>query len=111
MILRSSYRNFLLWLPTTQIALCLLRNNTSFRSRSAIVTHSPSDPLQTTLSHSSSRQIADGILKLSEPEVFQNDSYVDGKWVEAKSGERFDVIGMCRLIVLKYLEPSRIPHD
>ncbi|KIW04852.1 uncharacterized protein PV09_04034 [Verruconis gallopava] len=29
--------------------------------------------------------------KLDNPEIFHTKSYVDGKWVEAKSGKRFDV--------------------
>ncbi|KAI1813706.1 aldehyde dehydrogenase [Poronia punctata] len=31
-------------------------------------------------------------LKLSNPELFRNDGYVDGQWVGAKSGKRFDII-------------------
>ncbi|KXJ91854.1 aldehyde dehydrogenase domain-containing protein [Microdochium bolleyi] len=32
------------------------------------------------------------ILKLKNPELFRDKAYVDGEWVEAKSGKRFDVI-------------------
>ncbi|KAI2624752.1 aldehyde dehydrogenase [Xylaria nigripes] len=31
-------------------------------------------------------------LKLKNPELFRNNAYVNGQWVEAKSGKRFDVI-------------------
>lgn len=31
--------------------------------------------------------------KLKNPDLFKDKSYVDGEWVEAKSGKRFDVIG------------------
>ena len=30
--------------------------------------------------------------KLNDPDLLHQDSYVDGKWVQAKSGKRFDVI-------------------
>lgn len=33
-------------------------------------------------------------LQLRQPEIFRTQAYVDGQWVEAKSGEQFDVIGM-----------------
>ncbi|KAI1269291.1 aldehyde dehydrogenase [Xylariaceae sp. FL1019] len=31
-------------------------------------------------------------LKLKNPELFRNQGYVDGQWVESKSGERFEII-------------------
>ncbi|RWA09561.1 hypothetical protein EKO27_g5546 [Xylaria grammica] len=31
-------------------------------------------------------------LKLKDPELFRNNAYVNGEWVEAKSGKRFDII-------------------
>jgi len=31
-------------------------------------------------------------LKLSNPELFRNDAYVDGRWIGAKSGKRFDIL-------------------
>ncbi|KAI1327104.1 aldehyde dehydrogenase [Xylariaceae sp. FL0255] len=31
-------------------------------------------------------------LKLKDPELFRNNAYVDGQWVEAKSGKRFDIV-------------------
>ncbi|KAI1181498.1 aldehyde dehydrogenase [Nemania serpens] len=31
-------------------------------------------------------------LKLKDPDLFRNDAYVNGQWVGAKSGKRFDVI-------------------
>lgn len=37
--------------------------------------------------------ITDDKFKLLDPDLFQQDSYVDGKWVIATSGKRFDVIG------------------
>ena len=30
--------------------------------------------------------------ELKDPDLFHQDSYVDGKWVQAKSGKRFDII-------------------
>ncbi|KAI1209379.1 aldehyde dehydrogenase [Annulohypoxylon truncatum] len=30
--------------------------------------------------------------KLKHPELFRNQAYVNGKWIEAKSGKRFDII-------------------
>jgi hypothetical protein len=33
-------------------------------------------------------------MQLKDPELFQTESFVDGKWVGAKSGKRFEVIGM-----------------
>jgi succinate-semialdehyde dehydrogenase / glutarate-semialdehyde dehydrogenase len=30
--------------------------------------------------------------KLSNPELFHNDAYVDGQWIGAKSGKRFDIL-------------------
>ncbi|KAI1184535.1 Aldehyde/histidinol dehydrogenase [Nemania serpens] len=31
-------------------------------------------------------------LKLKHPDLFRNDAYVNGEWIEAKSGKRFDII-------------------
>ncbi|KAI0543979.1 aldehyde dehydrogenase [Xylaria curta] len=31
-------------------------------------------------------------LKLKDPDLFRNDAYVNGQWIEAKSGKRFDII-------------------
>ncbi|TGJ87464.1 hypothetical protein E0Z10_g1262 [Xylaria hypoxylon] len=33
-------------------------------------------------------------LKLKDPELFRDNAYVNGEWVEAKSGKRFDIIDM-----------------
>jgi len=32
--------------------------------------------------------------QLKNPDLFKEQSYVDGKWIDAKSGARFDVVGM-----------------
>jgi hypothetical protein len=32
-------------------------------------------------------------LKLKDAKLFCNDAYVNGVWIEAKSGKRFDIIG------------------
>lgn len=32
-------------------------------------------------------------LKLKNPDLFRDKAYVNGEWIEAKSGKRFDVIG------------------
>ncbi|RYC54892.1 hypothetical protein CHU98_g11322, partial [Xylaria longipes] len=31
-------------------------------------------------------------LQLKDPDLFRNNAYVDGQWIEAKSGKRFDII-------------------
>lgn len=36
---------------------------------------------------------------MKDPSLFQTESFVDGKWVGAKSGKRFDVIGMSYLLI------------
>lgn len=33
-------------------------------------------------------------LNLESPEVFRDQAYVNGEWVEAKSGKRFEIVGM-----------------
>ena len=33
-------------------------------------------------------------MKLKNTALFHDKSYIDGNWVEAKSGKRFDVVGM-----------------
>lgn len=32
--------------------------------------------------------------QLKNPAIFKDKSYVNGEWVEAKSGKRFDIIGL-----------------
>ncbi|KAI0398973.1 aldehyde dehydrogenase [Xylaria palmicola] len=31
-------------------------------------------------------------LKLADPDLFRSDAYVNGQWIEAKSGKRFDIV-------------------
>jgi hypothetical protein len=40
--------------------------------------------------------------KLNDPSLLHQKSFVDGKWVEAKSGERFDVKGSSSMTQQQY---------
>ena len=34
-------------------------------------------------------------VRLNDPSLLVGQNYIDGKWVEAQSGKRFDVTGEC----------------
>jgi hypothetical protein len=37
--------------------------------------------------------------QLKNPDIFKNQSYINGEWVEAKSSKRFDVVGLKNLVL------------
>lgn len=44
--------------------------------------------------------------QLSNPELFHNKSYVNGEWIEAKSGKKFDIIGKFTSLQLLHRLPN-----
>jgi hypothetical protein len=50
--------------------------------------------------------------QLKNPSVFQDKSYVNGEWVEAKSGKRFDITGLLNPIIpLRLSKEIAVNHE